>query len=185
METLNLSESTPRTEGRLKTLFWPSIQNATDVDSLGTQGFWVCTFVAVISLVYLVATGQPIAGLATFLLFYLGGVGVRERSRYAAVAVFIAYAMEMFVTGFGIVRIIITALLLSNLRATWIAARWKPESDEAAPAPRFAETLADKFADQWPTWLWPKVRILYYIFSAGYLVLLVVGLMMIAGGIRK
>ena len=185
METLNLSESTPRTESRLKTLFWPTIQNATDVDSLGTKGFWSCALVAGISLVYLVATGQPISGLAVFLLFYLGGVGVRERSRYAAAVVLMAYAIEMFVTGFGVVRIFVTALLLSNLRATWIAARWKPDSDEAAPAPRFAETFADKFADQWPTWLWPKVRILYYIFSAAYLVLLVTGSVMIAAGVRK
>jgi hypothetical protein len=185
METLNLSDSTPRSENRLKSLFWPSIQNATDVDYLGTQGFWVCTFVAVVSLVFLVATGQPIAGLATFLLFYLGGVGVRERSRYAAAVVLLAYVIEIFVSGLGVVRVIITALLLSNLGATWIASRWKPESAEAALAPRLAETLADKFADQWPTWLWPKVRILYYIFSAGYLALLVVGLTMASQGTAR
>jgi hypothetical protein len=40
METLNLSDSTPRSESRLKSLFWPSIQNGADVDYLGTPGYW-------------------------------------------------------------------------------------------------------------------------------------------------
>jgi hypothetical protein len=58
METLNLSESTPRSESRLKALFWPTIQTGTDVDYLGSQGYWVCTLVAVVSLVFLVVAGQ-------------------------------------------------------------------------------------------------------------------------------
>ena len=86
METLGLSGSTPRTEGRLKSLFWPSIQNGTDVDYLGVQGYWVCTIVGVSSLVFNALSGQTIAGIFVLLYYYLGGVGVRERSRYAAVA---------------------------------------------------------------------------------------------------
>src|SRR5215468_7035982 len=49
METLGLSESSARSDGRLKSLFWPSIQNGTDVDYLGTQGYWVCMIVAALS----------------------------------------------------------------------------------------------------------------------------------------
>ena len=41
MQTLGLTDSAPRTEGRLKSLFWPSIKTGDDVDYLGTQGFWV------------------------------------------------------------------------------------------------------------------------------------------------
>jgi hypothetical protein len=69
----------------------------------------------------------------------------------------------------GIVRILFAALLLSNLRATCIAAGWRPESDEAALPPRLDETWSDKLADQFPMWLWPKVRIAYYVFSAACL----------------
>ena len=164
METLNLSESTPRGDGRLKSLFWPTIHSATDVDSLGTQGYWVCTLVAVISTALLLAMSQPIAAVATFLMYYAGGVGVRERSPYAAAAVLLMSLAEIVASGPSIPRIIFAALFLSNLRGTWIAAGWKSDSEEADLPPRLNETLGDKLADQFPKWLWPKIRILYYIF---------------------
>jgi hypothetical protein len=181
VETLGLSDSTPRSESRLKSLFWPSIQTGSDVDYLGTQGYWVCTFVAVVSFVVMVATGQPLTGAAILLFYYLGGVGVRERSRYAAAVVFSEYLLETVMSP-GVVRIIVTALLFSNLRATWLAAGWKPDSEEAILPPRMNETWADKLADRFPMWLWPKVRIVYYVFSVGFLVLLIIGLAMMAGG---
>jgi hypothetical protein len=52
MQTLGLSDSTPRSEGRLKSLFWPSIQSGADVDYLAVQGFWVCTIVGVLALIF-------------------------------------------------------------------------------------------------------------------------------------
>ena len=181
METLNLSGSSARSDGRLKSLFWPSIQSATDVDYLGSQGYWVCTVVAMISFVALAVRGELISGLLILLFLYVGGVGVRERSIYAASVVLLFYTVDTFLTGLGVVRVLLGALLLSNLRATWIASFWKPESEEAALPSRLAETLGDKFADRLPQWLWPKVRIPYYVFSSGVLLLLFVGL---AAGIR-
>jgi hypothetical protein len=77
MQTLGLSDSTARSESRLKSLFWPSIQSGADVDYLAVQGFWVCTIIGVISFGFLVVAGRPISGLLTLLLFHLGGVGVR------------------------------------------------------------------------------------------------------------
>jgi hypothetical protein len=175
METLGLSGSAERSDGRLKSLFWPSIQNGTDVDYLGAQGYWVCTAVAVLSFVFLTMNGQRITGVAILLFYYVGGAGVRERSRYAALVVFVMYLLDTLLAP-GIVRIILCALLLSNLRATWIAATWRPESEEPALTPRFNETFTDKLADQLPPWLWPKVRIAYYIYSSGFLLLVIVGL---------
>jgi len=185
MQTLGLSDSTTRTEGRLKSLFWPSIQSGADVDYLAVQGFWVCTFVGLVSLILMVLSGQPITGVLVFLLFHLGGVGVREHNPYAAGVMLIYYLVDsvatiVFVTlnspGIGVVRIIITALLLSNLRATWIASGWKPDSEEAALPPRMGDTFTDKLADKWPAFIWPKIKWLYYIFSFGFLVLVVAGL---------
>jgi hypothetical protein len=176
MQTLDLSDSTARSESRLKGLFWPSIQTANDVDYLGAQGFWVCVIVAVLALVFSAATGHGIAGAFLLLFYYLGGVGVRERSRYAATMVFAMFVADTIASGFGVPRLIISGLLLSNLRATWIAARWKPDSDEATLPPRFSESWSDKFADQLPTWLWPKIRAIYYIFSASFLALIIVGM---------
>jgi|SRR5215469_7181756 len=131
MQTLDLSGSESRSEGRLKSLFWPSIRTGSDLDYLGTQGFWVCTLVAAVSFVFSVVLGKPIIGGLMFVFYFLGGVGVRERSQYAAAVVFLAYVADAVVLGLSIVRILFAALLLSNLRATLIASDWNPGSDAA------------------------------------------------------
>jgi len=185
MQTLGLSDSTTRSESRLKSLFWPSIQSGADVDYLAVQGFWVCTLVGGMSLAFLLLAGQPITGVLLFLLFHLGGVGVREHNPYAAAVVLLYYVVDFLASfvfvffnspGIGVVKIIVIALLLSNLRATWIAGNWKPESEEAALPPRFGDTFFDKFSDKWPAFIWPKVKWLYYVFSFASLVLIVAGL---------
>lgn len=184
MQTLGLSDSTTRSESRLKSLFWPSIESGADVDYLAVQGFWVCTIVGTISLVFLTLGGHPIVGLLMFVLFHFGGIGVREHNPFAATIMFVYYMVDFLASsvvllnspGIGIVRIIIIALLLSNIRATWIAGAWKPDSEEAALPPRLGETFFDKLSDKWPAFVWPKVKIVYYIFSVGYLALTVAGL---------
>ena len=176
MQTLGLSDSTTRSDGRLKSLFWPSIQSGADVDYLAVQGFWVCTVVGIFSLGFLVLAGQPIVGLLTFLLFHLGGVGVREHNPFAAAMMVIYFAIDTWVSGIGVVRVIVMALLLSNFRATWIADGWNPESEEAALPPRLGDTFSDQLADKWPSFIWPKIKVLYYIFSMAYLAVIVAGL---------
>lgn len=195
MQTLGLSDSTARSESRFKSLFWPSIQSGTDVDYLAVQGFWVCTVVGVMSLVSLTLFArQPITGVLVFLLFHFGGVGVREHNPFAAGVMLVYYLVDFLASivftvlnspGIGVVRVIIIALLLSNLRATWIAGNWNPDSEEATLPPRLGETSFDQFADKWPAFVWPKVKVLYYIFSVGYLALVVAGLivMSLRGGL--
>jgi hypothetical protein len=179
MQTLGLSDSTPRTESRLKALFWPSIQTATDVDYLGTQGYWLCTLVGVLTFVVSVIFDHPLIGLVVLLVYYLGGVGVRERSRYAAIVVFALYALDTLAAGLGVVRVIFLALLLSNVRATWIASHWVKDSEEAVLPPRLNETIGDKLADALPLWLWLRIRILYYIFSAGFAAWMLVAMVLL------
>ncbi len=182
MQTLGISNSPVKSEGRLKSLLWPSVGTSNDVDYLGAQGYWVCSILALLSFAMSAIAGHPIAGIFVLLFYYFGGVGVREHSRYAAIVVLILYVIDSLLsTGNPAVKILIAALLLANLRATWIASRWKPEADEAAPIPRFSETWSDKFADQLPMWLWPKLRIPYYVFSAGFLFFLAFGLLMLLG----
>ena len=181
MQTLGLSDSITRSESRIKSLFWPSIQSGADVDYLAVQGFWVCTIVGVLALVFFTLAGQPISGLLTFLLFHLGGVGVREHNPFAA-AVLLAYYLIAFLASPGIafVRVIVTALLVSNLRATWIAGNWKPDSEEAALPLRLRDTFFDKLSDSWPAFIWPKVKVLYYIYSVGSLAFITAGLIVMA-----
>jgi hypothetical protein len=194
MQTLGISDSTARTEGRLKSLFWPSIENGADVDYLAVQGYWVCTIVGGLSLALLLVGRQPLLGISIFLFFHLGGVGVRERSRFAATVMFIFYVLDTVASltillaspGMIVLRAIITALLLSNLRASWIAARWQLGSDEAAMPMRLYETWSDRFANRWPMWLWPKIRVVYYVLSIGLLLMFVAGLaVMVSSGARR
>src|SRR5260370_3979028 len=80
--------------------------------------------------------------------------------------------MDMLVSGPSIVKVLFAALLLANFRAIWIASHWRPDSEEAAPAPRWSENWSDKFADQLPMWLWPKIRLAhYFLFSSFFLLL--------------
>jgi len=177
MLTLGLSESTTRTESRLKSLFWPSIQSGADVDYLAVQGYWVCTIVGAISLVFLIFGGQPVIGALVFLVFHLGGVGVREHNGFAAAVTLAYYVLDYFAApGFSVVRIIFTALLVSNLRATWIAGNWTAGSADAALPPRLGDTFFDKLADKWPPFIWPKVKVVYYIFSVAFLAVIVAGM---------
>ena len=76
-------------------------------------------------------------------------------------------------------RIAIAAVLFSNLRATWIAAGWKPGASEALSPPRLRETWSDKFSDTVPMWLWPKVRVVFYFFSIAIVMLDAVGVAML------
>jgi hypothetical protein len=194
MQTLGISDSTSRSESRLKSLFWPSIESGADVDYLAVQGYWVCTLVATLSLVLLVAANQAIIGAVVFLLFHLGGAGVREHSRFAATIIFVYYVVDTLASfklflgspGSIVLRVIIAALLLSNLRATWIAARWRSGSDEAGLPLRLDDTWADKLANKWPTWVWPKIRLIYYVFSIGFLLLVSFSLAVMAlRGVRQ
>jgi len=184
MQTLGISDSASRSESRLKSLFWPSIDSAVDVEYLAVQGYWICTVVAAFSFIFLLVSHQTVLGVVIFLFFHLGAVGVRERSRFAATLVFIFYVIDTLASfgvlvgspGMIVLRVIITALLLSNLRATFVSARWQSNSDEAAMPLRLDDTIGDKFANKWPSWIWPKIRIVYYIFSVGLLVLFAFGL---------
>jgi hypothetical protein len=175
MQTMDLSGTAPQSENRLKSLFWPSIHNATDVEYLGSQGFWICTIVGVVVFAISLLAGQYISGFFVLLYFYLGGNGVRQRDVFSAVAVFLLMLATLLFSP-GILNFFGTALLLSNMRATFIASFWEPGPENAEPAIRFNETFGDKLVDQFPAWLWPKIRYGYYAFAVIYLLLTVVGM---------
>ena len=179
MQTLGLADSTPRTESRWRALFWPTIRNDGDFDYVTRQGFWVCCIVAAVTFVFNAFTGSPIGGAVDAMFYYLAGVGVRERSRTAAVAAFLTYLLSGVLLQFnmgaggGVVRIIFLALLFANVRGNWLSARWEKDSQEPVASMRLSETLADKFADQLPPLLWPKGRFIFY----GLAVLEIAGLL--------
>src|SRR5579863_5607463 len=110
METLNLSGESRKSDGRLKSLLWPTVDNAWDVDYLGQQGFWICLIIAIINLALLTITAfdtPNAAGRMTifilagvfFFAFVVGGIGVRESNWAAAAMIFILYVMNQLGSG--------------------------------------------------------------------------------------
>jgi hypothetical protein len=176
MQTLGIGTAPEPSDNRLKALFWPSVNNATDVDALGTQGFWLSLVVAILSFVMLIITGHFVMAPVIFLYYGLGAVGIRERSLYAAIVVFAMYALDTFFMPFSVVRILLTVLLFSNARATFIAKHWKSDSEEAVMPPRLGDTFTDKLSDKMPQWLWPKAKYFYYPFSVCFIALVGIGL---------
>ena len=180
MQTLGLSSENKRTDGRLKSIFWPTVENAWDVNHLGQQGFWICLIVGVLQLIGIAFVGSPlflILGLISFLIFFLGGIGVREASWPAAAIVF-----TIFVAGIadtmargtppGIIAIASAAILLSNVRGAFLASEWRPAGPDEDRPTRFNESFTDKLVDQMPAKLWPFVKVPFFIVSALYLVLI-------------
>lgn len=181
MQTLGLSESTPRTESRWRALLWPTIRNEGDFDYITTQGFWICFIVAALTLIWSVFAGSPALGAFESTFFFLAGVGVRQRSRVAAIAAFSAYLLSALVlqrytgNGFGILRIVFLALLFANIRGNWLSARWIAD-EQATPSIRLNQTLADKLSDRLPALLWPKLRLVFYALAALEIAVLLIAL---------
>ena len=181
MQTLGLSDSTPRTESRWRALLWPTIRNEGDFDYITAQGFWICFIVAVFTFVFSAIFGSPGMGLFEGAFFFFAALGVRQRSRVAAIAAFSAFFLSALVlqrytgNGFGILRVIFLALLFANIRGNWLSARWAKDQ-QATPPPRLNQTIGDKLSDQLPIFLWPKVRVLFYVLAAAEITLLLVSL---------
>lgn len=174
MQNLGISDSTPRTESRLRgfvtSLFWIDIKDEVEVDHVTTKGFWVCMAVAIMTLVVTSLQGDPLGAIVTAVFFALGGIGVRQRSRFAAVGVFTVYLLSFIATvrhtgfGFGVVTFVFLAILLGNVRGVWVAARWKGTAPPDAQPPQI-EDWRDHFTDTWPPRIWPKARYVFYVLT--------------------
>jgi hypothetical protein len=171
MQTLGLSDSTPRTESRLKSLFWPTIRTQWDLDYVTNQGFWICVLVGGVTFGFGLFTGGGIVGILDFIFYLLAGSGVRLRSRVAAVTALALYTLSGVVLqmganqGFGVMRILFMATLLANVRGIWISASWPKPVPEDTPE-QTALTFFDKVSDRLPALLWPRLKWLFYILAA-------------------
>jgi hypothetical protein len=184
MQTLGLSGESRRTDGRLKSIFWPTVENAWDVDYLGQQGFWICVAVAVIQVIGGAFSGNPIVlvtNSAIALVFLIGAMGVREASWPAAALIFGLYFVGILSTMAmgqlpGILSIIAAAVLLSNVRGAFLASQWRPAAEEEDRPMRFDESLRDKLVDQLPPKAWPILQVPFYALAAMILLLSLAGI---------
>jgi hypothetical protein len=176
MEILGLSSTTPRSDSRLKALFWPTIQHDGDLEYITEQGFWICTLIAAMSLVLTVLAGRPFSGLFQFSFFFLAGVGVRQRSLAASIAVFVVYSADKIAlwrlawTSFSLIGMIIIALLLANVRGILISSEWAKQN-ELPHVDRLNQTFLDKLSGHWPELLWPKTKYLFALLAVIELIL--------------
>jgi hypothetical protein len=188
MQTLGLSSQPQPADGLLKRLFWPSIESQYDVDLLGQQGFWICSIVALLSLVLLAFLHMPGTGFFTAVVFFLGGCGVRQRSLAAASLVFAMYLVNLIAEfalgsrGNPFVSSVILMILFANIRATVLSRRWIAQAvnpiEHEFPE-RSIETTKDKFANVLPAWLWPKTRYAFFPLAALLLLLTIAGTVML------
>ncbi len=173
---LGLSGEPTQDDNLFKRLFWPS-NNPTEVDTLGQQGFWICLIVGLVSTVASLLTGHPLLGLLLLVFYWLGGMGVREYSVWAAVSVALAYAISLVLSVFtrhmpGIIDVIIEGLLLANIRGTYIASQWKKRADPSEFPDRLNTLFWDKVVDQIPQKVWPVGRYIFFVVGLFYLALL-------------
>jgi hypothetical protein len=184
MQTLGLSSESKRSDGPIKSIFWPTVDNAWDVDYLGRQGLMICTLVAALTLFPLLFARNPIslmAGVLAALVFLIGGLGVREGSWPAAAMVFSLYFLGLLAVLAGgripgIVSVIAAGVLLTNLRAAFLASEWKPAGPDEDRPTRFNETMTDFLVDQLPAKAWPKLQIPFFAVGAAFMALTLIGL---------
>jgi len=191
MQSLGLQGESKRSDGRLKSIFWPAVDNAWDVDYLGQQGFWICFFIGISQFVFSLLTRNPlliVIAALTALIYLVGGMGVRERSWPAAAMVFACYLIDtlyaiatgiLFTPG-GVIKVVFLGLLLSNVRATFIASEWRLAGEDEDRPTRFSETLRDKLVDAWPPKLWPPLQIPFYTLSGLWLLVSGIGVGILA-----
>ncbi len=183
MQTLGLSGESRRSDGRLKSIFWPTVENAWDVNYLGQQGFWICVVLAAFQIAVAAFSQNPIVlviYVVAALVYLAGGVGVREASWPAAAIVFgifftgLLYTMAMRHLP-GIIDILFTGILLSNVRAAFLASEWKPAGEGEDRPTRFNETMVDKLVDQLPAKVWPRLQPYFFAVGAALFALELIG----------
>jgi hypothetical protein len=184
MQTLGLSSESKRSDGPMKSIFWPAVDNAWDVDYLGRQGLTICTVVALLELVPAIFAHNPVylvAGLVSSLVFLVGGMGVREGNWPAAAMVFSLYVVGLLVSLAegripGILSLIAAGVLLSNLRAAFLASNWRPAGPDEDRPTRFNEGLKDFLVDQLPAKAWPALETSFFAVAGALLALTLLGL---------
>ena len=187
MQNLGLSDSTPATQSRWKSLAWPSIGNDYDVEYLTRQGVSICFLISGVSLLVTFFIGP--VGLFAVVFYYLAGVGIRVRSRFAAVSAFVIYLLDIVLSLRGsfepwlFLRLLFLALLAANIRATFLAAKWAETRTEPPPLP-VRGGLFDSFGDVWPRKIWPAGQYVFYVLTFLMALFLVVALAMVAFGVR-
>lgn len=180
MDTLGLAPLRPE-QSWPKRIFWNALDDLADVQDAARHGYFACLFICVSTLLIMVLEGSLLGGLVDNIFFAMAGLGIRQLSRLAAVAAFVLFLVERaaaLVMGrvgvFGVVGLLIAAVLLNAVRAVYAARELPPDGDMSRPpvAPDWMiwlETL--------PPLLWPKLQVAFKFYIAGMIAMMLVGVL--------
>jgi hypothetical protein len=76
----------------------------------------------------------------------------------------------------GILSLIAAGVLLSNLRAAFLASNWKSAGPDEDRPTRFNEGVMDFLVDQVPAKVWPALETVFFAVGGAFLALTLIGL---------
>lgn len=108
-------------------------------------------------------------------------MGVREGSWLAAAMIFSLYVVQLVIAlaeGHlpGILSIAAAGVLLSNLRAAFLASNWKAAGPDEDKPTRFNETKMDFLVDQLPAKAWPRLETSFFALGGAFLAFMLLAL---------
>jgi signal peptidase I len=162
METLGLSPSTPKPTSRIRELFWPKIEDEVAAVTAARNAMYACLFIAAVTGVVGLMSGQSTWILLDVLLFTMAGIGVRQLSRAAAITALLMYALAWLgAGGFSILRPLLLAILLGGVRAATFAHHMKNDVREAVANPVMDTTGMSRVGillEELPRRAWPAIH---------------------------
>jgi hypothetical protein len=123
MQTLGLSDSTPKPTSRLKDLFRPDLSSEVAARTVCHSASWACFIIAALGAI--LSFFIAYASLFDAALFFLIGLGLRKAWRTAAIAGLVLYVAEqvMFVANGhvpSVVAVFIVIILFNGVRASFV-----------------------------------------------------------------
>ncbi len=126
MQQLGISPNAPKSQSRLKELFWPEISDEVAAETAARNGTYAGLFIAGVSALFAAIGVIERGALIDAVIFVLIGFGIKRMSRTAAIIGLVLYLSEQFyalVHGRGgwnvIVMAIIAALYVGAIRAAF------------------------------------------------------------------
>ena len=122
MQTLGLSDSTPKPTSRLKDLFRPDLSSEVAARTVCYSASWACLIIAALGAI--LSFFIEYASVFDAALFFLIGLGLRKAWRTAAIAGFALYlAEQVFFVANGhvpsVVAVFIVIILFNGVRASF------------------------------------------------------------------
>jgi hypothetical protein len=130
MQTLGLSDSTPKSEGRLRALLWPSIGSDVAASTVAQNAMYAGVGVGAVTTIFVLLRITPVSALLDAFLFVILGFGARQFSITASILALLLYVTNVVTSilhgvigAGGVIAVIITSLFISSIRAAMFMRR--------------------------------------------------------------